>query len=105
MAGRRWKAVVDGGHEIEDIEADEHEDLELGLSLGRWGRFMGSSSSAGGEVEGWLSSFDLTVGSSRLLEDSVPRDDLGEGVEFEQVGSTDDKGRDCKRPKVLGFPL
>jgi len=62
-------------------------------------------------MEGWLSPYDLTVGSSRLFEDfSVRRgqgNDLGADFEAgtEETSSHFERCRDYKRPKVLGFPL
>lgn len=110
MANRRCKTAVDGGIdlEVDEVEAvDEFEELELGLSLGRWGYSAGSASSSGGEMGRWLSTFDLTVGSSRLLEVFPCTNDLGASFApvREQAVSVVERGRDCKRPKVLGFPL
>lgn len=95
-----------------EVTDDEPEGLELGLSLGRWGRSAGSSSNAGREMEGWLSPFDLTVGCSRAYGgDFIPGNEqkvtcypyINAGAEG--AASDLEIGRDCKRPKVLGFPL
>ncbi|XP_020256791.1 F-box/LRR-repeat protein 15-like isoform X2 [Asparagus officinalis] len=106
------KEMVDVDTEVEEekeVSEDEAESLELELSLGRWGSVAGSPSNPARSMERWLGSFDLTVGSSSLVETFMCRSELRNVLQtsleagIKHADSGLDGCRDYKRPKVLGF--